>query len=532
LPKTPEGFVPEQYSSGIDVQEIPQHEQYIASAPTSVTAFVGRTQRGPVNEPVRLENFADYQRVFGGLWGMSPLSFAVEQYFSQGGQVAFVVRVINGGRGASLSLPAGDEFLRLRARAPGTHDAIRASVDFDGIESSDTGAFNLVVQRLTQPGSERVLEQESYRGVSVSEDHERFVASFLSDSRLVSLEGDVPSVRPDRTPAATPEKHIGYLSTNRDGDDGEPLTDYDIIGSATKYTGMFALSRTDGFNLLCIPPLDRDRDVNLVTWLAAVRYCKSHSAMLIVDPPAEWTTVDLAVAGMRKMNFASEDAVIAFPRLHTLGGISRNRPQAPCGVVAGLLARNDARHGVWVTPSGDKANINSRTRPCIMLDEQDAIRLASVGVNGILSGRPGAPARMASARTMAAGDSSAPSWKYLATRRLSLKILQDVERGTRWSVFGVTDTSVPQMLKSQVEQYLDGLWKQGALVGDEPSEAYFVRCESDSGIFSDFNVEGIRFVLGFSLRRPGEFLSFEINQHRNGARISRSNLQPYAEYGQ
>lgn len=524
--------MPEHYSSGIDVQEIPQHEQYIASAPTSVTAFVGRTQRGPVNEPVRLENFADYQRVFGGLWGMSPLSFAVEQYFAQGGQVAFVVRVTNGGRGASLKLPAGDECLRLRARDPGTHDAIRASVDFDGIDRSDTGTFNLVVQRLLQPGSERILEQESYRGVSVCEDHERRVDILLADSRLVVLDGGVPSVRPDRTPPATPEKHIGYRVAGRDGDDGEPLTDYDIIGSATKYTGMFALSRTNGFNLLCIPPLDRDRDVNLVTWLAAVRYCKSHSAMLVVDPPAEWTSVDLAIAGMRRMNFASEDAVMAFPRITTLSGFSSNRAQAPCGVVAGLLARNDARHGVWVTPSGEKANLNSRIRPSIVLDEQDAIRLASVGVNGILSVRPGAPARMASARTMAAGDSSAPSWKYLATRRLSLKILQDVERGTRWSVFGITDSSVPRQLESQVRQYLDDLWKRGALVGEEPSQAYFVRCESDSSIFSDFNVEGIRFVLGFALRRPGEFLSFEINQHRNGARISRSNVQPYAEYGQ
>lgn len=524
--------MPEQYSSGIDVQEIPQHEQYIASAPTSVTAFVGRTQRGPVNEPVRLENFADYQRVFGGLWGMSPLSFALEQYFAQGGKVAFVVRVINGGRGASLSLPAGDEFLHLRARDPGTHEAIRASVDFDGIDKSDKSTFNLIVQRLIQPGSERVLDQESYRGISVSEDHEKYLVGALADSRLVRLEGSVPSVRPDRTPPASPEKHIGYQSARRDGDDGEPLMDYDIIGSATKYTGLFALSRTQGFNLLCIPPLDRDRDVNLVTWLAAVRYCKSQSAMLIVDPPQEWTSVDLAIAGIRRMNFASEDAVIAFPRITTLGGISRNRPQAPCGVVAGLLARNDARHGVWVTPSGDKANLNSRIKPSIVLDEQDAIRLATVGVNGIISGRPGAPARMASARTMAAGDSSAPSWKYIATRRVSLMILQDVERGTRWAVFGNTDTSVPGLLKSQVEGYLDTLWKKGALVGSSPSEAYFVRCESDNGIFSDFNVEGIRFVVGFALRRAGEFLSFEINQHRNGARISRSNLQPYAEYGQ
>jgi phage tail sheath protein FI len=523
--------VPELFSSGIDVQQIPKHQQFIASVSTSITAFVGRTQRGPVNEPVRLESFDDYQRIFGGLWGLSPLSFAVEQYFLQGGRVAIVVRVVNGGSGASLSLPAGEGFLSLRARNPGTHEVLRASVDHDGIDASDQHGFNLIVQRLLQPGSEHVLEQESYRRVSVSPDDDHFIGEVLADSQLVRLEGDLPECRPDRTPPATPDKHIGYQNAARDGDDGETLTDYDIIGSATRSTGLFALSRNDMFNLLCIPPLDRARDVGLVTWLAAVRYCKKRRAMLVVDPPKEWTTVDQALRGMKRMSFASEDAVMVFPRLTALGGMSSGRSFAPCGALAGLLARNDERRGVWSAPSRESIHFHARIRPTIQLDREDLIRLAAAGVNGIVAGRPGAPAWLGSARTMAAGDSSAPSWNYLATRRLSLMILESIDRGTRWTIFAGQDKDFWRKLKIQVEGYLEDLWKQGALVGSTPSEAFFVQCDSETNVYMDANMEGVNFVLGVALRRPGEFISFEVSQRRDGARIGRSNVNPNALYG-
>jgi phage tail sheath protein FI len=523
--------VPEQYSSGIDVQENPTHEQFIASAPTSITAFVGRTQRGPVNEPVRLESFAEYQRVFGGLWGLSPLSFAVEQYFLQGGRVAVIVRVANGGRGAGIDLPAGGSFMHLRARNPGTHEVLRASVDHDGIDPSDSCSFNLVLQRLDQAGSERVLEQESYRRISVSAEHERFVGAVLADSKLVRLEGQPPELRPDRTRPDQAGKHIGYQYGGRDASDGDALSDYDVIGSAARSTGLFALAHTDTFNLLCIPPLDRDRDVGLVTWLAAVRYCKRRRAMLIMDPARDWNTVDAVMHGMKRMNFASEDAIMAFPRLTVLGGLSGGRPHAPCGVLAGLLARNDARDGVWATPSGSRASLNSRIRPVLALDESDVLRLAAAGVNGIVAGRPGASAWMASARTMAAGDSSAPTWNYLAARRLSLMILESIDRGTRWTVFAGIEAGLARRLKSQLENYLEELWERGALVGRNSSEAFFVQCEPEAQDFSDTDGQGFKFVVGFALRRPGDFISFEVIQRPGGARITRSTVNPIALYG-
>jgi hypothetical protein len=80
----------------------------IARAATNIVAFVGRTLKGPVNDPVLLRSFADFTRVFGGLWQPSTLSYAVEQFFENGGRAAVIVRVVNGARPPSLTLPTAN----------------------------------------------------------------------------------------------------------------------------------------------------------------------------------------------------------------------------------------------------------------------------------------------------------------------------------------------------------------------------------------------------------------------------------------
>jgi hypothetical protein len=122
--------------TGIQVHEDAGAEQSIARAPTGITAFVGRTLRGPLNRPVILHGFAEFERIFGGLWQPSTLSYALEQYFEAGGSTAVIVRVANGARPCTLVLPAGGEKLVLRAVAAGTREFLRAAIDYDGIGGS------------------------------------------------------------------------------------------------------------------------------------------------------------------------------------------------------------------------------------------------------------------------------------------------------------------------------------------------------------------------------------------------------------
>lgn len=114
---------------GLRVQEERGPDQTIARLSTARTAFVGRTLRGPVNRPVLIRNFAEFQHVFGGLWQLSRLSYAVEHFFDNGGGEALIVRVVNGARAPTLTLRAGDGALTLWAASPGTREFLRASVD-------------------------------------------------------------------------------------------------------------------------------------------------------------------------------------------------------------------------------------------------------------------------------------------------------------------------------------------------------------------------------------------------------------------
>ncbi len=138
----------------------------IARLATGRAAFVGRTLRGPVDQPILVASFAQFQSLFGGLWQPSPLAYAVEQFFDNGGREAYVVRVANGAHGVTVTLPGADgSALRLRALRPGTREFLRVCIDYDNLPGDDADAFNLTVQRVRAQGSLHVEDQEIHRCV-------------------------------------------------------------------------------------------------------------------------------------------------------------------------------------------------------------------------------------------------------------------------------------------------------------------------------------------------------------------------------
>ena len=100
-------------ASGVELAQQSRDSHAIERVPTGVTAFVGRTLKGPVSQPLAVRSFAEFQQHFGGLWQPSTLSYAVEQFFENGGREARIVRVVNGARPPTITLPAGSGALRL-----------------------------------------------------------------------------------------------------------------------------------------------------------------------------------------------------------------------------------------------------------------------------------------------------------------------------------------------------------------------------------------------------------------------------------
>ncbi|MGC1521173.1 MAG: hypothetical protein WA803_06500, partial [Steroidobacteraceae bacterium] len=374
---------------GIQVEEERGPDHAIARLSTSRTAFVGRTLRGPVNRPLLIKSFTEFQQMFGGLWQPSPLGYAVEQFFDHGGREALIVRVVNGARCATLTLSSGTAALHLTAVRPGTREYLRASVDYDNVETEQE--FNLTVQRVRAQGTAQVEDQEIFRRLSLDSAAPRHLPRAIADSALVRLAGAIPSRRPEQTINAASGYATGYVNSNSDGDDGAPLTDYDLIGRESDCTGLFALNHADYFNFLCIPPLSRDQDVGPSALLVGIRYCRERRALLIVDPPSGWHTADDALRGMREWNFFSENALMYFPRVLAHDKLRGHFESfAPCGAAAGMLARCDEAAPVWVPARIDEAVLRPGYRPTCLVPEDRRMRLATLGVNAIQAVRSAA----------------------------------------------------------------------------------------------------------------------------------------------
>ncbi len=509
-------------ASGVELaqQSRDSHLQGVAAAaiervPTGVAAFVGRTLKGPLNRPVTVTSFAEFQQHFGGLWQPSTLSYAVEQFFENGGREARIVRVANGARPPTLTLPAGKGQLRLSALNPGSREYLRASVDYDGLTPAEHERFNLVVQRVRNAGSELVEDQEIYRRVSVSPSSGRYVCDLLLESHLVRVLGEVPRQRPDRSGGGPGGVVVGYTLSNPDGDDGAPLTDYDVIGAAATGTGLCALEATP-FNLLCIPPLARDRDVGLSTLLVAARVSREHHALLIVDPPASWTSVRAALDGLRTWPFRSDSAVMYFPRVQAFDRLrGRVETFGSCGAAAGMIARADETWPVWAAAESEEAILRPGLRPAAVVAEADRVRLAQAGVNTLLAVRPGARASV-SPRTLAAGGSGASDWKYLSARRLALFVAASIEAGTRWVLLEHNGPATWERARQQVEAFLDTLASQGAFVGTVAEESHFVIADERVNRPQTLAEGKFNLLFGFATSKPGEFDTWLVT-HRAGA---------------
>ncbi|WP_274913799.1 phage tail sheath family protein [Streptomyces sp. WZ-12] len=189
---------------GVYVEELPSSIRSITTVTTSVTAFVGHTRRGPLNQPVRITSFADFERRFGGLTSRSPVGYAVHQFFGNGGAVAVIVRVTRAGTGeeARVTLESTEgrsqcPVLEVYAKEPGVWgDGLRVAVDHETPCPDET--FNLQV--LDAHGTAR----ESFSGLSMDPGDGRFVETAVNSGSALIRVAAVGEGRPD--PSGTVSK--------------------------------------------------------------------------------------------------------------------------------------------------------------------------------------------------------------------------------------------------------------------------------------------------------------------------------------
>jgi uncharacterized protein len=506
--------VAERGALGIPVSQDPRSAPRIARLPTGVTAFIGRTLKGPLHKPVSVASFAEFQRSFGGLWQPSTLSYAVEQFFENGGQHALIVRVANGARPPSLTLGGPQGALQLRALNPGSREYLRAAVDYDGIDAADERLFNLTVQRLQAPGSERIEDQEIWSRVSVEPDSARFIGTLLAGSQLVRTCGDVPGVRPARTLGSSASQVVGYVASGSDADDGGALSDYDVIGEAVARTGLHALWQAERFDLLCIPALSREQDVGFATLLVAVRLCRERHAMLLVDPPAAWDSMPAALEGLRGWPLCSDQATMFFPRVLAHDRL-RNRLESfgSAAAAAALIARGDQAWPLWAPARGDDPILRPSLKPALAVTDADRARLTQFGVNTLQAVRLAART-VPSLRTLAAASSECSDWQHLAARRLALFVLACIEHGTRWLGCAPSSLDTWARAQQQVGEFLEGLNSAGAFASTRSEDSYFVICDERVNPQGESAPGRVNLVFGIAITRPADFHAWMLSHDR------------------
>ena len=479
---------------------------------TTVTAFIGRTQRGPVNHAVEVRSFDEFRRVFGSHTPFSFLSYAVLHYFLGGGQLAVIVRVINRGSRASLTLAAGAGALRLQARNPGSHELIRASVDYDDIDNASP-LFNLALQRVARAGSSIVEDQEIYRNLSMAPDDDNYLVDALDHSRLVTVAGPLPAQRPEATRARNPGEPIPYIRMDSNGSDGDELTDYDLIGSNEDATGLFALDRLDRVSLICIPLGPNQPGLGITTLVATDRYCRKRHAMLIMDPPWTWRSPESALLGARNIGFSSDHAVAYFPRVRSRESWERWPDGLPaCGAVAGVLAAADFRARVGGILGQDHALLRGGLAPQGDISDAQQRILNRHGINVLR--RVNEHTALLGDVTLAGDRSVIDAWGHLNHRRLALFVTDALERYTRWAATGALTRDTLARLNDQIRTFLKGLMARGALAGSTPARAFFVRTETPAS-------GALVITVGLALSKHSDFEVIEI-RHDGGVCTTRT----------
>jgi len=521
---------------GVYIEEIPSGVRTITGVATSITAFIGRAKKGPCDDPTLVQSFADYDRKFGGLWGKSTMSYAVQHYFLHGGKDALIVRVNNGAVPATITLPtaiANDDLVLEAANEGEWGNALRAAVDY--VTKDPATLFNLTIQELEKAGSKEVVATETFRNLSVDKTNIRYISKVLEQqSNLVRVE-TLSSEPPNKTVTDPPDftKDDNYeAAVANSGHDGDDITDDQIAKDAGK--GLYALDNADLFNLLCIPPLSResdvgDSDVGENTLVAAAKYCKDKRAMFIVDPPANpqggstliaWTDVDSAkdkdggINALRGlMGTDATNVAVYFPRLKMADSLKENRTEefVPCGAVAGIFARIDAQRGVWKAPAGQEASFSGVRKLTYKMTDSQNGTLNPLGLN-CLRTFPLYGNVIWGARTLAGADLLASEWKYIPVRRMALYIEESLYRGTKWVVFEPNDEPLWAQIRLNIGAFMHNLFKQGAFQGQTPRDAYFVKCDKETTTQTDIDRGIVNILVGFAPLKPAEFVIIKLSQ--------------------
>ena len=488
-------------SPGVYIQEIPSGGRNITGVSTSIAAFIGWAAQGPTDCAQRVLSFQDFEHQFGGLDRRSLLGYAIQHFFANGGQETYVVRLAaDDAATASVTI---DAKLLVTAVSPGSwaNDyTIETKQD-----SLDAMRFGLVV--IHQPSGKPAVKLESFESLSMQETDSRFVMSIINaESTYVKVALIGAPTTPPADTSASPFSTAGSAGTPLNPNEADFESKLIPVGTDG---GIYLLDQVDLINILCVPG---ESTANVVASLQ--KYCHDRRAFLIIDSPKGATLATMQSSpSLTAVGTDASNSALYFPWIRVQDPLDENRVRAfpPSGLVAGVYARTDSHRGVWKAPAGIETTVSGAIGTEIPLTDDENGTLNPLGINCIRTW-PDRGTVVWGSRTLLGNDAFASVWKYVSVRRLALFIEESLLRGTRWIVFESNNESLWSQVRLLVDAFMNDLFRQGALQGTTPREAYFVKCDRQTMTANDINYGIVNILVGFAPLKPAEFVVIRIQQ--------------------
>lgn len=311
------------------------------------------------------------------------------------------------------------------------------------------------------------------------------------------------------------------------GNDGQIAQPDDLKGeeaaldnAAQKATGLEALGEIEDIAIVALPECGTYD--NAETCGQAVGHLITHAEkeryrIAVIDGPQKSSMNEIRDFRGR---FDSKYAALYHPWIEifdpterpTQGAPPKRIMLPPSGFIAGIYARSDIERGVHKAPANEVIRGLTRFETNINKPRQEVLNPEGINALRFFEGRG---FRVWGARTI----SSDPEWKYVNVRRLFIYVEHSIDKGTQWAVFEPNNRKLWDNIRRTIEDFLLVLWRDGALMGAKPEEAFFVRCDRTTMTQNDLDNGRLICLIGIAPVKPAEFVIFRIGQWTGDAKI-------------
>jgi phage tail sheath protein FI len=537
--------MPEYLAPGVYVEEIEIGAKPIEGVSTSTAGFLGLTERGPTKTPKLVTSLTQFIRIYGGYIPDSYLAYAVDGFFRNGGQRCFIGRIIRTGATPS-SLTVGDlTFMAVGEGNWGDRVSIRienATNDPDDANSDGTKLFKLAVtywgrelpsfeipdppptdpKRALRELIDRASVVEVFDNLSEDPNSSDHYLKKLGDplnnlSNLVVLSG---TGRPANTDASN---FFEALAGGVDATGAPPAevplpTRGNFLGDPNALPGnkqgLTAFTDIDEISIVYVPDIHVVEVAGRETLIDDIlTHCETlKDRFAILDAPVN--TVNLPGLTITSVARPSKYGAIYYPWIKVFDPLTKQQKLIPPGgYLAGIYARSDTDRGVHKAPANELVRGAVDIEFSITKEEQGILNPR--GINVIRS-FPGRGILVWGARTIILD----PLWKYINVRRLFLFLEESIDEGTQWVVFEPNDEKLWARVRQTITQFLTRVWKDGALMGTTPEEAFFVKCDRTTMTQDDLDNGRLIVLIGVAPVKPAEFVIFRIAQWAGGSAVT------------